>query len=86
MGKYKIIYEREKCIGAESCIDVNPEFWSLNQDGKADLKESKDVGNSVYEVEIDDKDLEKNIAAADSCPINIITIIDKKTGQKLAPK
>ncbi len=84
MGRYKIIYERSKCIGAESCVDVNPEFWSLNNDGKADLKGSKNK-DEVYEAEIDEDNLQKNIEAADACPINIITIIDKKTGKKLAP-
>jgi ferredoxin len=37
MGKkYKIVYDREGCIGAAACISVAPNSWKMGDDGKAD--------------------------------------------------
>ena len=47
-------------------------MWSMSdEDGKADCKK----------VEFDDLDLE--METAQSCPVNVIHIIDKETGEKL---
>ncbi len=73
MGKYKIEYERDGCIGAGACVDACVENWKMDDDGKA---------NFINE-EFDDDVLEKNKAAAESCPVNIIHIVNKETGERL---
>ena len=85
MGKkYKIVYDRENCIGAAACAAVAPDYWEIVDDGKADLKkaESKEE-NRVQERIIDESELEVNMEGARSCPVNVIHIIDLETGERL---
>lgn len=72
MPKYKIEYDREGCIGAAACIAVAPDAWKMGSDGKAD--------QLLHE--FDEKDLQKHLDAARSCPVNVIHIIDPN-GKKL---
>lgn len=72
----KIIYDRDKCIGAAACIAEDPEDWSMNNDGKADLKGvAKNESTGKQELEVSDaKKLEKMKAAADVCPVKVIVV------------
>ena len=79
--KYLVLYDRPNCIGAAQCISVFPEVWSLDKDGKANLKGSKKK-DGTWELEIEDKLLEKMKAAAASCPVNVIHVKDA-TGKQL---
>ncbi len=78
MGKkFTIEHDRSKCIGCGVCVSLAPEFWGMNNDGKAFLKGSKNNKRQIGE-----KDVAKNKAAAESCPVNIIHITDPE-GKKL---
>lgn len=82
--KYIIRYDREGCIGASSCVATQPENWNMADDGKATLNKSKENKKTGYwEREIDEKELEKTKEAAKSCPVNVIFIYDKETGEKI---
>ncbi len=71
--KYKIVYDREGCIGAAACVAVYAKQWSLDDEGKA-----------KYAIEeFDDDELMENISAAKSCPVNVIHIINQETGEKV---
>ena len=72
MVKYKIKYDRSKCIGAASCVELAPETWVLDKEGLAKQKKKS----------ITEKDLEKNVKAAKSCPTKAIEIFDEK-GKKI---
>jgi len=85
MGKkYIVELNRKGCIGAASCAAAAPEFWQMQDDGKVDLinamKESK---NTVQKLEIDEKDLEKMKLSAEVCPVIVVHIYDKETGEKI---
>jgi len=41
----KIQHDRPNCIGCAACAAVAPEFWSMNEDGKSDLKNAKPAAN-----------------------------------------
>ena len=69
----KIIHEREKCIGCGTCVAVCPDFWTMGEDGKSSLKEAKDTGNGVFELEIADAGCNKEAASA--CPVQIIKVV-----------
>ncbi len=69
--EFELIYDREGCICAASCVAVYPEQWDLASDGKADYKV----------LTFSKEDLERNIEAAKSCPVNVIRIKNKKTGE-----
>lgn len=71
--EYEIEYDREGCIGAAACEIACPENWKMMDDGKANFLK-KDIKKD---------DLEKNMEAAKSCPVNVIHIIDKKTKRRL---
>ncbi len=72
VAKYRIEYDREGCIGAASCIAVAPEAWKMGEDGKA-----------VQLVkEFDEKELQHQLDACRSCPVNVIHIVDS-TGKRL---
>ena len=72
--RYRIEYDRDGCIGVAACEAVHPEGWKLNkEEGKADC---------LYD-EFDEEELDKQMEAAETCPVNVIHIIDKKTGKKL---
>lgn len=82
--RYKVIYERKGCIGAAACAAVNPQLWEIVADGKADLiGAKKNVDNSVQELEITEDQFELMKEAAESCPVTIIHIEDKKTGKRV---
>lgn len=84
--KYKITFDRKVCIGAASCVGVLPEDWSLNEDGKADLKNavSEDGNNNqILIVELDEKQLEAHKHAAEVCPVNVIHIFEVETGNQI---
>ncbi len=70
--KFKIIYDREACIGAAACVAVCPKHWKIAADGKADLLGSKKTKDGKFEKIVDE--VECNQEAADSCPANAIKI------------
>ena len=80
MTKYTVKYDREACIGAASCTAFSKRF-SIAKDGKADLKDGKEK-DDIFELEIDEKELNELKEAASSCPVNVIHIYDEK-GEKI---
>ncbi len=74
MAKYKVIFDRETCIGAIACYSVNPKFWDLSKDGKVDLKNAKKNKSGKYELIIEEEDFQINKDAADVCPVLAIVI------------
>ena len=74
MAKYKIIFNRDKCIGALNCVGAAPEFWKRADDGKVDLAGSGEVKKGMFELMIDEKDLKRNSLAMKVCPAKAIKI------------
>jgi len=85
MGKkYRVELDREACIGAAACVAVDPDNWTIVEDGKVDLKDSKKDNKTGFFVrEIDESELKKWMESAESCPVNVIHIIDLETGKRL---
>ena len=71
---HKIIYDRNKCIGAGSCEVVAPKFFKVDSEGLAILLNGQDKGEGIYELEINDDDLKISKQAAESCPVRAIEI------------
>ena len=71
--EYEIEYDREGCIGAASCTAVAKNNWSMADDGKANVKKRT----------ITKAELQENLDAARACPVNVIHIRNKKTGQRI---
>ena len=85
---FKIDHDRPNCIGCGACAAVAPEFWEMSAlDGKSDIKGSQreeDGGEIVREaLDINDDQYAKNKEAADCCPVNVIHLINRETGEKI---
>ena len=83
MGKFLLEHNRPDCIGCGACAAVAPEFWEMNDDGKSDIKNGKSRQDGWQELEVEEKDFEKNKQAAESCPVNVIHLKNKETGEKI---
>jgi ferredoxin len=84
--RYKIVYDREACIGAAACVAAYPERWEIVDDGKADLT-GKDVArnddNTEQTVEITEEEFQKMMDSAQACPVTVIHIIDLETNERV---
>lgn len=74
MGKLKITIDRDECIGDGACVDDAPNTFSLDDEDKA----------KVADVPGDDQDA--ILAAAQSCPVDCITVVDEESGKQLYPE
>ena len=59
---FKIIHEREACIGCGACAAVCPDNWKMADDGKSDP------------IKTEVKEIGCNKEAADACPVQCIKI------------
>lgn len=71
MGKkYRIIYDRNLCIGAAACETAAPKFWEIDkEDGKANLIEGMKSNHEKFELIIDEKDFPQAKDSSEVCPV-----------------
>ena len=75
MPSYKIIFDREACIGALACNAVAPKFYLLADDGKVDLAAAVlNAESGKFELIVEADKLEVNKEAADACPVHAIVV------------
>ena len=73
----KIIHEKNKCIGCGACAAICSKMFEIDESGMAHLSNSTiNPDTKNYELETDTPACAKE--AADSCPVEIIHIIEKK--------
>lgn len=71
----KIIHFKKECIGCGACAAIAPEYFEIDNEGLAQLKNSKQEEDGKWVLEVKDKELAQE--AANSCPVNIIHVCDK---------
>ncbi|MBT3721234.1 ferredoxin [archaeon] len=81
MGKIKIVYDMDGCIGAAACAAMDPKYFEMNEEGKAVLKGGEKNKEGKYELVINEND--DTFQAAESCPVQVIKLIDEETGEEL---
>lgn len=81
--RYKIVYERDLCIGVVACVMSSPKYWEMDSEGKAILKNGQEVSPGIFEIEIGEEDYAESFEAAKECPVNCIHIISLETGEKI---
>ena len=75
MAKYKIIYDREACIGALDCIEISKELWVLKDDYKVDLTGAKlNEETNKWELIVDEKNFNIAKASEEACPVLAIKV------------
>lgn len=72
-ARWRVAVDRSACRGSGMCIGLAPEHFGADDSGKA-LPRAELV--SADEAVLD---------AAESCPLEAITVTDEATGQRLAP-
>lgn len=85
--KYRVKIDRLLCIGAASCVALEPKVFALDSEAKAVLQDPQDPEKQYqgYSYEVDESEAEMIIMAAKSCPTNAISIVDEETGQQIYP-
>lgn len=83
MAKFLLEHDRVNCIGCGACAAVAPDFWEMNDDGKSDIKGGKSRKDGWQELDISGDDFEVNKQAAESCPVNVIHLKNRETGEKI---
>jgi len=84
MGKtFKLLHDRENCIGCGACAVIASDFWEMADDGKSDIIKGVNRPDKWQERVISEKDVEINKEAAESCPVEIIHIEDEETKEKI---
>jgi ferredoxin len=82
-GEIKVEVDADKCLGFGSCVIVAPDVFRLDE------RPGKGVFRSQAKLDVLDqaggKDFENLLIAAQSCPTQAITIIDRKTGKRVYP-
>lgn len=70
--KFKIEVNREDCIMCASCYTLDPDHFESDSEGK-----SKVIGGTVNGKSVgtfDDEKMAEAQAAADACPVSVITV------------
>lgn len=72
-GKWKIVVDRDLCIGAASCVALAMKTFALDAENKAIVLEGE--GDPPETVKL----------AAESCPTKAIILTDEETGEQVYP-
>jgi len=85
--KFRVVYNSKSCIGSSHCILSDPYNFELDEENRAVLKDGKEIPNApgtfVKIFETDEPHLVIN--AAKTCTPSVISVIDMKTGKRIAP-
>ena len=74
MTKFKILQFKEECISCGACAAICPDFWEMDQEGMANLKESKKVEDHWERIIETEAARSQNQEAVDVCPVQIIKL------------
>lgn len=74
MPKFKIIHLKEQCISCGACAAICPEFWEMDEEGLAQLKDSEKTGDHWERIILTEDDRSRNQEAAEACPVQIIKL------------
>ncbi len=81
--KYKIVHDRDICIGCAACASVCPKYWVMESDGKSNIIGARKTGRGEEEtIGPLDVDFQSNMEAAESCPVNCIHVLEIKPDGK----
>ena len=82
-GGIRVEVDADKCLGFGSCVIVSPDVFRLDE------RPGRGVFQSRAKLDVLDqtggKDFDNLLIAAQSCPTQAITIIDRKTGKRIYP-
>lgn len=82
--KLKVEYYKNVCVGTGNCAVIANQYFNL-LGKKAILKNSREISNGAFSVELDcdDHSAESLIEAGKACPVNAIRVVDLEKNQDL---
>lgn len=77
--KVRVKIDKNLCIGSGSCLVVAAEHFDLNEDGKAEIRTSKNSQTKGMDVtlEVTSVGKKKLLEAAMVCPAQAISVIEE---------
>ncbi len=76
--KKEVQHDRPNCIGCAACAAIDPKTWVMNPDGKADIVSGENFNEGWQRKEIKEEEFKDHVDAAESCPVNVIHIVEKE--------
>jgi ferredoxin len=73
MAKLVVTVNKVRCISSGDCVEVAPGVFQLDEEGKSEIYNPTGASDDSI------------IAAARSCPVKAITVVDEETGSQLFP-
>src|ERR1700674_3251260 len=73
MAKLSITVNKIRCIGSGDCVETAPAVFQLDDEGKSEVVNETGAGDSII------------VAAARSCPVKAITVVDEAGVQLFPP-
>jgi len=73
MAKLSITVNKVRCIGSGDCVETAPAVFQLDADGKSEVVNPSGADDSII------------VAAARSCPVKAITVVDEAGVQLFPP-
>jgi ferredoxin len=73
MAKLSITVNKVRCIGSGDCVETAPAVFQLDADGKSEVLNATGAADSII------------VAAARSCPVKAITVVDEAGVQLFPP-
>jgi ferredoxin len=73
MATLKVTVNKNRCIGSEDCVETAPAVFQLDDDGKSDVFNPAGAPEATI------------LAAARSCPVKAIAVVNEETGEQLFP-
>lgn len=73
MAKLNVTVNKSRCIGSGDCVETAPGVFQLDGDEKSEAYNPAGAADSVI------------VAAARSCPVKAITVVEADSGTQLFP-
>src|ERR1700722_20279652 len=73
MAKLSITVNKVRCIGSGDCVETAPAVFQLDADGKSEVVNASGADDSII------------VAAAASCPVKAIPVVDEAGVQLFPP-
>ncbi|MGW8698204.1 ferredoxin [Streptomyces eurythermus] len=72
-GEFRTTVDRARCVGAGMCAGAAPDEFEVDTEGRSRLRRDAGRGGEAL------------LTAAELCPVEAITIIDARSGRRVAP-
>ena len=73
MASLKVSVNKTRCISSGDCVETAPAVFQLDADEKSDVVNPGGAPDATI------------LAAARSCPVKAITVVNEETGEQLFP-